>query len=101
MSTKEKNWKEIPIGGLIVVPGSSHQYKTGDWRTYKPVHSPENCINCLFCWLHCPDSSVIVKDGKMCGFDYDHCKGCGVCAKICPGKPNKDKVKVKAIKMEL
>ncbi|MDP8292431.1 MAG: 4Fe-4S binding protein [Candidatus Orphnella occulta] len=27
----------------------------------------------------------------MEGFDYDHCKGCGICASICP---------VKCIKME-
>jgi len=32
-----------------------------------------------------------VKDGKMEGFDYEHCKGCGICASICP---------VKCIKME-
>jgi len=43
------------------------------------------------CWLYCPDSSVIVSDEKMKEFDYDHCKGCGICAKVCP---------VKCIKME-
>jgi len=38
---------------------------------------------------------VMVKDEKMTGFDYDHCKGCGICALECPGKKG-----VKAIVME-
>jgi pyruvate ferredoxin oxidoreductase delta subunit len=40
----------------------------------------------------CPDSAVFAEDGKMMGFDLDHCKGCGICAVECPDK-------VKAIKM--
>jgi len=41
----------------------------------------------------CPDSAIIIEDGKMIGFDMEHCKGCGICAVECPDK-------VKAIKME-
>jgi pyruvate ferredoxin oxidoreductase delta subunit len=40
----------------------------------------------MICWVYCPDSAVIVKDGKVQGFDYDHCKGCGICAHECPVK---------------
>jgi len=29
---------------------------------------------------------VMVKDGKMVDFDYAHCKGCGICSKVCPVK---------------
>jgi pyruvate ferredoxin oxidoreductase delta subunit len=32
----------------------------------------------------CPDSSIEMKDGKVVGIDYDHCKGCGVCVDSCP-----------------
>ena len=32
----------------------------------------------------CPDSSIPVKDGKRADFDFDHCKGCGICWKVCP-----------------
>ncbi len=91
MKKKEKGWKEIPIGGLIDRPGTAMEYNTGSWRTFKPVVDHSKCINCLQCWIYCPDSSILAKDGKMTGFDYDHCKGCGICASICP---------VKCIKME-
>ena len=83
---KLKNWKEIPIGTRITKAGNAREYKTGDWRTFKPVVDKDKCINCLNCWIYCPDSSIIVKDGKYMGIDYDHCKGCGICAKVCPKK---------------
>ena len=83
---KQKGWKEIPIGGLIIEAGSAKEYKTGDWRTFKPVIDKSKCINCLQCWIYCPDSSILAKDGKQVGFDYEHCKGCGICASVCPVK---------------
>ncbi|MCL4424486.1 MAG: 4Fe-4S binding protein [Firmicutes bacterium] len=73
--------------GLLLEPGSAREYQTGDWRTIRPEWHPENCIHCLFCWVFCPDSAVSVKGGKMIGIDYDHCKGCGICAHECPSKP--------------
>ncbi len=85
MST-HKGWKDIPIGGLITEPGNACEYTTGTWRTFKPIWDAEKCIHCLLCWLFCPDSAVRVKDGKVLGIDYDHCKGCGICAKECPKK---------------
>ena len=87
---KEKGWKDIPIGGLILEPGNAVNYKTGSWRTFKPVIDKEKCTNCLLCWIYCPDSSIVVEDGKIRGIDYEHCKGCGICSAQCP---------VKAIKM--
>ena len=86
MAEKQKSWKEIPIGGKVTEAGNAAKYKTGGWRTFKPVRNNKKCINCLQCWIFCPDSSIKVSDGKMVGFDYDHCKGCGICAKVCPVK---------------
>ena len=82
----KKTWKEIPIGGIIDKAGSAKEYKTGDWRTFKPVKDEKKCINCMICWIYCPDSSILAKDGKQAGFDYGHCKGCGICASVCPVK---------------
>ena len=84
--SKLKKWFELPVGTAIVEPGSSIEYETGSWRTFKPVLDKEKCNHCLICWVFCPDNAVVVKDGKMEGFDYEHCKGCGICAEVCPDR---------------
>lgn len=81
---KLKSWKQIPEAGLIIEPGNARKYNTGSWRAFRPVRDKEKCINCLLCWIYCPDSSIIVKDNKVLGIDLKHCKGCGICAKQCP-----------------
>jgi len=83
---KEKGWKEIPIGGLILEAGNAEKYETGSWRSFRPVKDEEKCTDCLICWIYCPDSSIIVEEGKIKGIDYAHCKGCGICAAQCPRK---------------
>ena len=81
-----KGWREIPIGGMILEAGNATQYRTGDWRAFRPVRGEAECTNCFQCWLYCPDSSIQVDVGtmEMVGFDLDHCKGCGICAAVCP-----------------
>lgn len=89
MSAIKKNagWKDLPRGGIIPEGGTAAEFKTGDWRTgNRPVWNAEKCINCLMCWAYCPDSSILVSESKMTGIDYDHCKGCGICAEVCPPK---------------
>jgi len=81
-----KGWHEILIGGMITDVGNSIHYKTGDWRSYRPIWDDKKCNNCKVCWVYCPDGSIIVKDGVMIGMDLDHCKGCGICAQECPQK---------------
>ncbi len=92
---KEPLWKTLTPGSVILEPGSSAKFKTGSWRSMRPRWIEENCIQCLFCWIYCPDMSVIVEDGKRKDFNYDYCKGCGICALECPGKKGN-----KAIVME-
>jgi 2-oxoacid:acceptor oxidoreductase delta subunit (pyruvate/2-ketoisovalerate family) len=44
-----------------------------------------NCFECDNCYGVCPDNAVIkLGPGKRFKFDYDFCKGCGVCAQECP-----------------
>jgi pyruvate ferredoxin oxidoreductase delta subunit len=81
------NWKDISIGGMVPYSGNAELFKTGDWRSMKPVWLQEKCKQCLLCYPVCPDTSILIdKDGKRTEFDYDHCKGCGVCVKVCPFK---------------
>ena len=44
-----------------------------------------NCFECDNCYGVCPDNAVI-KHGPGRGFDfnYDYCKGCGICVSECP-----------------
>ncbi len=87
MSKEQKpGWKSLPIGGLILTAGNADEYNTGGWRVKRPEWIPDNCIHCLFCWVYCPDSSIETEEGKMTGIDYEHCKGCGICAEVCPAK---------------
>ncbi len=85
---KELGWKELPRGGVVLDTGSARDYETGDWRSFRPLWSKEKCIQCLRCWVFCPDAAIIVEDGKMVGIDYKHCKGCGICRAECPAKEN-------------
>jgi len=44
-----------------------------------------NCFECDNCYGICPDNAVIkLGPGKRFRFDYDYCKGCGMCAVECP-----------------
>jgi len=43
-----------------------------------------NCFGCDNCYGVCPDNAVIkLGDGEY-EFDYDYCKGCGLCVAECP-----------------
>ena len=41
------------------------------------------CRECDNCVYFCPDICVAVIDGSY-EFDYDYCKGCGICSRECP-----------------
>ncbi len=44
-----------------------------------------NCFECDNCFGVCPDNAVIkLGPGNRFQFNYDYCKGCGVCAAECP-----------------
>ncbi len=44
-----------------------------------------NCFECDNCYGVCPDNAVVkLGPGKRFRFNYEYCKGCGVCASECP-----------------
>jgi 2-oxoacid:acceptor oxidoreductase delta subunit (pyruvate/2-ketoisovalerate family) len=44
-----------------------------------------NCFECDNCYGVCPDNAVMkLGPGMRYEFNYDYCKGCGLCAEECP-----------------
>ena len=44
-----------------------------------------NCFECDNCYGVCPDNAVVkLGAGLRYAFDYDYCKGCGICVSECP-----------------
>ncbi len=75
------------FGPLTVNPSKSKGDKTGSWRVQRrPHYLHKDCIACRMCLLICPEGCVYGKEKNTFGTDYNFCKGCGVCADICPKK---------------
>ena len=75
---------QFPRGAVIKEAGNSKDYITGGWRSLRPWRNDEKCTHCLMCWIMCPDAAVNVENEKVTTFDLEHCKGCGICAQVCP-----------------
>jgi 2-oxoacid:acceptor oxidoreductase delta subunit (pyruvate/2-ketoisovalerate family) len=79
-----KPWTDLVPGGTVL-PSEAEQLHTGGWRTgLRPEVDLSRCVNCLLCWLHCPDTAIVLDGTTFTGFDYDFCKGCEICAEVCP-----------------
>jgi 2-oxoacid:acceptor oxidoreductase delta subunit (pyruvate/2-ketoisovalerate family) len=79
-----KAWNELAPAGAID-PATAPRTETGGWRTgLKPEVDLSRCVNCLLCWIYCPDSAVLLDGTTFTGFDLSHCKGCEICAEVCP-----------------
>jgi pyruvate ferredoxin oxidoreductase delta subunit len=59
---------------------------TGMWRIKRPVMDKTKCTNCLLCWLYCPEAAIKRHNDGTLSISYDFCKGCGICAEVCPAK---------------
>ena len=64
------------VGKIIAMP-------TGGWRHKRPVIKAEKCCQCGWCHIYCPTGSVI-DETQGVNIDLSYCKGCGICASICP-----------------
>ena len=84
----------MPLGPLIAKPGSSLKNKTGSWRLgKKPEFAQKKCTACKMCFTICPEGAVKAKwisatraEKNSFQADLDFCKGCGLCAVVCPVK---------------
>lgn len=71
-------------------PSRGEAGATGNWRSKRPVlvaaaacsAVKQGAVTCQLCWVYCPDGCVTRGIGPE--FDLDYCKGCGICAEICP-----------------
>ena len=73
---------ETPTGG-----GRRDNYLSAEEAVYEAGRclSCGNCFECDNCYGVCPDNAVIkLGPDKGFEFNYDYCKGCGICAAECP-----------------
>ena len=89
--------------GAIIKHNIKKSPRTGSWRYIKPEVDKGKCIGCTTCVAFCPDACIEMVEYKkeqekktklpariatrsVAGVDYEFCKGCGVCAQVCPVK---------------
>ena len=55
----------MTTGGDIYEAGNAREFKTGDWRSVRPVYIPEKCTQCGLCFPVCPDNAIpVTKEQK-------------------------------------
>ena len=73
IKARKKNFKEVHLGYNEPLTNTEAE------RCF----SCGICDKCDNCFVFCPDLAVMKSDNKY-EFDFDFCKGCGVCAYECP-----------------
>lgn len=82
-SELDLGWKDIDPGCAVNEPGNAAQYRTGDWRSIRPVWDHTRCIKCGVCYIFCPDAAILKNAEGYFEADLYYCKGCGICAQEC------------------
>ncbi|MBA7477318.1 Pyruvate synthase subunit PorD [subsurface metagenome] len=83
-SESELTWKDLEIGFIVTEPGNASQYKTGDWRSQRPIFDNSKCNKCGLCYIFCPEGCIEQQADGYFKADLFYCKGCGICAEECP-----------------
>ena len=83
-SESELTWKDLEIGCIVTEPGSSREYRTGDWRSQKPTYNFTRCIKCGLCQIYCPEGCIRQNADGFFEANLFWCKGCGICHRECP-----------------
>ncbi|MBA7631506.1 Pyruvate synthase subunit PorD [subsurface metagenome] len=84
--TKRENeitWKDLNIGCIVTEPGNARQYRTGDWRSERPIVDTSKCIKCGLCSIFCPEGCIEQNTEGYFEANLFYCKGCGICAREC------------------
>ena len=50
--------EKMTIGGDIYEAGNSREFKTGDWRSIRPIFDPEKSKQCGLCFPVCPENAI-------------------------------------------
>jgi pyruvate ferredoxin oxidoreductase delta subunit len=79
----ELTWRDIEIGAIVTEPGNARQYKTGDWRSQRPILDKNKCIKCGMCYIFCPEGCIEQNAEGYFEANLFYCKGCGICAHEC------------------
>ncbi len=66
--------------------GNSPLRKTGNWRVFRPVWNREVCTKCMACLARCPDGCISLDEEGFPCVDYENCKGCLICVRVCPAE---------------
>ncbi len=82
-SEEELTWKDLEVGCVVSEAGNARAYRTGDWRSMRPVVNKQNCIRCGVCYIFCPDMAIYKTEDTYFEADPYYCKGCGICAHEC------------------
>ena len=80
---KLPSWRELLPGCVITEAGNAKQYRTGDWKSERPVWNLEKCIKCGICYLFCPEGCIRQNEDGYFEANLYYCKGCGICVREC------------------
>lgn len=79
----QMTWKDLKVGNIVLEPGSAREYRTGDWRSQRPIWDQQKCIKCGACYMYCPEGAISMTEDGFPFVDLYYCKGCGICAREC------------------
>ena len=79
----ELTWKDLEVGNIVIEPGSARQYRTGDWRSERPIVDKNKCVKCGLCFIFCPEGCIEQDAEGYFTANLFYCKGCGICAREC------------------
>ena len=77
------SWQELLPGCVDTEAGNAKQYRTGDWKSERPVLDHQKCIKCGICYLFCPEGCIGQNEDGYFEANPYYCKGCGICAREC------------------